>query len=105
MRKLIFALAAGIVAATASIASASPAANAARIGHAIDKTNGVAVEHVYDGDRRRMLRKQNRHNGGHWKHRRHSDYSQYRGWNRYSYRPRGWRNRNCVSVGPIWFCP
>ncbi|MEQ1671095.1 MAG: hypothetical protein ABL893_09580 [Hyphomicrobium sp.] len=32
-------------------------------------------------------------------------YRQYGGWNRYNSRPNRWRNRGCVSVGPIWFCP
>jgi Ni/Co efflux regulator RcnB len=26
-------------------------------------------------------------------------------WRRYQYRPRDWRTRGCVIVGPIWFCP
>jgi Ni/Co efflux regulator RcnB len=28
-----------------------------------------------------------------------------RGWRRYGYRPRDWRRRGCILVGPIWFCP
>jgi len=28
-----------------------------------------------------------------------------RGWHRYHARPRDWRNRGCVIVGPVWFCP
>jgi hypothetical protein len=27
------------------------------------------------------------------------------GWHRYHYRPRDWRTRGCIIVGPIWFCP
>ena len=28
------------------------------------------------------------------------------GWNRYgNRRPGNWRNRRCIMVGPIWFCP
>jgi hypothetical protein len=26
-------------------------------------------------------------------------------WHRYHSRPRDWRRRGCVIVGPIWFCP
>jgi hypothetical protein len=32
-------------------------------------------------------------------------YRRYRGWYRYDDRPYGWRNRGCVSVGPVFFCP
>lgn len=28
-----------------------------------------------------------------------------RGWHRYHARPRDWRDRGCVIVGPVWFCP
>lgn len=28
-----------------------------------------------------------------------------RGYRRYDRRPSYWRTRNCVSVGPLWFCP
>ena len=28
-----------------------------------------------------------------------------RGWRRYDRRPGNWRDRNCVLVGPVWFCP
>jgi len=27
------------------------------------------------------------------------------GWRRYGARPRDWRTRGCVLVGPVWFCP
>jgi Ni/Co efflux regulator RcnB len=27
------------------------------------------------------------------------------GWHRYHYRPRDWRTRGCIVVGPLWFCP
>jgi hypothetical protein len=27
------------------------------------------------------------------------------GWHRFDRRPGDWRARNCVMVGPIWFCP
>ncbi len=32
-------------------------------------------------------------------------YRRYRGWYRYDDRPYGWRDRDCVGVGPVWFCP
>jgi Ni/Co efflux regulator RcnB len=27
------------------------------------------------------------------------------GWHRFDRRPGDWRARNCVMVGPVWFCP
>ena len=27
------------------------------------------------------------------------------GWHRYGARPYDWRERGCIVVGPIWFCP
>ncbi len=26
-------------------------------------------------------------------------------WRRYNARPRDWRTRGCIIVGPLWFCP
>ena len=26
-------------------------------------------------------------------------------WRRHSHRPRDWRKRGCIIVGPVWFCP
>lgn len=59
------------------------------------------VEQVQRGDRRwRSHRKYRRH--GH----RHRHYrGAPRGWRRYSYRPYDWRDRGCIIVGPVWFCP
>lgn len=28
-----------------------------------------------------------------------------RGWHRYSHRPHRWRERGCIIIGPVWFCP
>ncbi len=28
-----------------------------------------------------------------------------RGWHRHNVRPRDWRDRGCMIVGPVWFCP
>jgi len=27
------------------------------------------------------------------------------GWRSYRARPRNWRTRGCIVVGPVWFCP
>ncbi len=95
----IFALAAGLIAMSASAASALPVA--AKPG-----THAVAIEHV--AYTKKVIVKKNygmKHNN----RMRHRDndrrYDRYRGWNRYSHRPSRWQNRGCVAVGPIWFCP
>lgn len=102
MRKTIFALAAGLLAMSASAASAMPAA--ARHGADVSRA-GVAAN---------VEQAQYRHHKRGWKHRRHMHrnfdwndrrYRSYRGWNRYYDRPYRWRARGCVAVGPIWFCP
>jgi hypothetical protein len=28
-----------------------------------------------------------------------------RGWRRYYRRPYGWRDRGCIVIGPVWYCP
>lgn len=47
--------------------------------------------------------------GRDWERNRHWDrdrrYERYRGWHRYGHRPWNWRARNCIAVGPFWFCP
>jgi hypothetical protein len=105
VRTTIFAIAAGIIAATASAASAMPAAQAGHAGEAVRGYSSTAVEHVDYKDRRRMMHKRDRHMGNRHRHWDDNRYSQYRGWHRYGSRPLGWRNRGCVAVGPIWFCP
>ena len=102
---MIFAIAAGIVAATASAASATPAAKAAQAGEAVRSHSSTVVEHVDYKDRRRMLHKRDRHMGHRHRHWNGDSDNRYRGWHRYHSRPLGWRNRGCVAVGPIWFCP
>lgn len=104
MKTLIFALAAGLLAATASVASATPASQAAKAG-AVSAERDAGVHTADYKDRRRMLHK--RDGGWHRGHRHWNNdrYRAYRGWHRYSSRPYGWRGRGCVSVGPIWFCP
>ena len=93
MRTPIFALAAGLIAMSASAASALPNTNKAMHGSPI-------AQHVDHRDN------DNRNDGRHRMHHHDNDhrYDAYRGWNRYNSRPRGWRNRGCVAVGPIWFC-
>jgi hypothetical protein len=55
-----------------------------------------------DGNRNYNMK---RRGGNHMRFRNNDRrYDAYRGWNRYNSRPRGWRNRGCVAVGPIWFC-
>jgi Ni/Co efflux regulator RcnB len=68
-------------------------------------------------EKRRVIRKnaeRRRHydrRGHHFTPRRHYRGPRYhyrhqpRGWRRYHYRPRNWRARGCIVIGPIWFCP
>lgn len=108
MKFPLFALFAGFIAVIATPASALPAAGAAPIGIEASDSSSPMVEKVaqrrshvtgpgtsWDNSRRHNRR----FNKGHDRR-----YDNYRGWNRYNSRPRGWRNRGCVAVGPIWFC-
>ena len=92
MRTTIFAIAAGLVAVTASAASAMPAVKAAHAADGIRDHNGVAIEHIDYSDRKRMLRKKHWDRGHHRGMRHRGDwddrrYSAYHGWNRYDSRP------------------
>jgi hypothetical protein len=51
-----------------------------------------------DRDRRADRKRPHYRPGGHYRH-------SPRGWHRYHRRPRDWRTRGCIVVGPIWFCP
>ncbi len=39
-----------------------------------------------------------RHVAKHYKH-------APKGWHRHNHRPIGWYARDCVMVGPLWYCP
>jgi hypothetical protein len=98
----IFALAAGLIAMSASAASAFPDAksgiNAAPVAEQVV---------VRDGNNNYGMKKRPTRNR--MVHRDHNDnderYQQYNGWHRYNHRPSRWSNRGCVAIGPIWFCP
>ena len=104
MKTTLFAVAAGLIAMSASAASALPRATPGLHG---DTISTPVVHRDRDGNDNFHMR--NRHRG----HRMQYDYSsndndryeQYRGWHRYGYRPRRWSDRGCVAAGPIWFCP
>ena len=62
-------------------------------------------------DMRRHHHRGSRHD---YRHRRHgkphfTPGGRYRsaphGWRSYRARPRNWRTRGCIVVGPVWFCP
>jgi len=102
MKKLLFAATAGVFALWAGAASASPVGT--DIGSAL-RTGESDIVNVADYKEGRKLRHRNdgsRHDSFDWNDRR---YSKYQGWHRYHSRPRGWRDRGCVAIGPIWFCP
>lgn len=117
MQKTLYALALSLAALTPSAANAAPLNPAAIAAPArASLANDAKPETVADRPGRRM--NQYAKPGGkfsgrrHWRHNRHHSrnwdgprYRAYRGWNRYDSRPYRWRNRGCVAVGPIWFCP
>ena len=109
MKKTIFALAAGLIAISASAASAMPNGKPAIHGNVVTEQ---AAHRERDGnDNFHMRNRHNRHwNRGYSNRYNYSSnyddrYDQYRGWHRYSHRPSRWSNRGCVAAGPIWFCP
>lgn len=93
MRSKILALAAAVAAgAFASQAGAAP----------IGKVDGIATSKAFTAVDYRRDRDHDRDNDRrHW---RRGDYEK-RGWHRFNRRPGDWRRRNCVAVGPVWFCP
>lgn len=109
MKFLIPAVAAGVLALSATFASANPAIGAAKGSEGLRTTHVPTLEQADYRDRKRMLRKRDRHWDRGWRrgHRHWDDrrYRKYRGWNRYYSRPYGWRDRGCIAIGPIWFCP
>lgn len=88
-------LTAAVSAAFLSVMMLSPAGAApAKTGITLEPlTSEVQMRKRYRGDTRRHYRA-GRHYG-----------RAPRGWHRYQSRPRGWRNRGCIVVGPLWFCP
>ena len=52
-------------------------------------------------DRRRHV--ENRRQSRHYRAGRHYRSAPH-GWHRYQHRPRDWRRRGCIVVGPVWFC-
>lgn len=97
-------LAAGLMAGVASVpAKAAPQATQM----AITETGG-AVEQVQIRTRGiNRNRGFNRNRG--YNRRNFSGNRGYRraprGWNRYSSRPRNYRSRGCIIIGPVWYCP
>lgn len=80
-------------------ASAAPVAHVN--GASSTSSSVLPVQYHRDRNRHRYERDRyrSRYRAGH--RYRHAP----RGWHRYYNRPRSWRNRGCVMVGPVWFCP
>lgn len=104
MKIAAFALSAALLGlASLTPAAAAPASSAAGAGLASGKAGIVDVQYKgkrdgkdWDGDGHK-----HRHGyrpGGRYKRAPH-------GWHRHSHRPRDWRTRGCIAVGPVWFCP
>ncbi|MGE0701799.1 MAG: hypothetical protein AB7O57_22060 [Hyphomicrobiaceae bacterium] len=79
-------------------ASAASAAPVTRTAAPADATHIVEVQHRGDRDRHRD------HDRRRWTPGHRYDSPPPR-WRRYGDRPRDWRRRGCVIVGPVWFCP
>lgn len=70
---------------------------------------------AFTGESLNLTKIADRHDRRDWKrdrrHRRHRyepgsrRHAAPRGWHRYHSRPRDWRTRGCIIVGPVWFCP
>lgn len=92
---IALAAAAGLGLFAATAAMAAPVTPAASVGQNLQQS---AVEHVQfkrDWKKRPNWRK---HRGDRHDHAR-------RHWKRYHARPRDWRARGCLVIGPIWYCP
>jgi len=79
-----------VVAVASSGAVAMPAAP---LSNSTQAGNGAPLTIAYNNRHRGAYRP-----GGHYR-------SAPRGWHRFHARPRDWRTRGCVVVGPVWFCP
>ena len=109
-------LAAVVSLGTLSYASAAPVAPPATLQVVPDSARVIQVQHHRrrDYDRRRG----DDHRRGDHDRRRGDDHRRTprwmpghhynrapAHWHRYHSRPRDWRRRGCVVVGPFWFCP
>jgi hypothetical protein len=65
---------------------------------AVDQTAGAPLIQVQDH------RDDHGHGGQHYVAGRRY-HSAPHGWHRFDRRPGDWHARNCVMVGPVWFCP
>lgn len=99
-----------ILAATAislaalSTASAAPAGTAAAQFEALSGAPVLQVQYRRDRHERREERREERRDEHRWVPGHRYDRAPPN-WRRYHERPRDWRRRGCVLVGPIWFCP
>lgn len=95
MKSILLAAVAGIAMMTAVAPAPAEARSTER-----------AIKNRLDPDRITDRRVHRRDYGRHYSWRDGDDYRyrRYDGWTRYSYRPYGWRDRGCASIGPVWFC-
>jgi hypothetical protein len=99
VKSLLLAMAAGFTVMSAMTSAPSPAfaqSTERAIKNRLDP-NRITDRHVQRRDY--AARRYSWHDGDDY------DYRRYDGWDRHYYRPYGWRDRGCASIGPIWFCP
>lgn len=84
----------------AILATAVPMSSASAIPAAMPGavTSTLAVVHKTDYKKKSYHKRSRYTPGGHY-NRAPSN------WHRYHKRPRNWRSRGCITVGPIWWCP
>ncbi|MFN0218659.1 MAG: hypothetical protein ACKVP4_07590 [Hyphomicrobium sp.] len=92
--KIVLAAIAATFVAGAALSSAVAAPTMARAQLSAES----AVEHV-QFKKKQQIRKRN-FNRGYRAGRRAPS-----GWRSYKYRPRDYRTRGCIIIGPIWYCP
>ena len=88
-------------AALLSLASFAPASAAVSVPAAPQVADDVVQ--VQSGERRRSERGHDGHRHDYRPGRRYDRAPSH--WHRHSHRPRDWRRRGCIIVGPLWFCP
>jgi hypothetical protein len=88
-------------------AGATPATTPLASGNAATQLQLPPVEIVKVGYDKKKARRHYRHHHRYARrhYRRHHYRHPPRGWHRYHHRPYGWRNRGCIVIGPLWYCP
>ncbi len=104
-------MAAGLMAGFVSLpANAAPQATQMSVSQPTATVEQIQIrrralrnDNVFDGNRRFRGNRNMRSNRDFGRNRGYRNGP--RGWNRYSSRPRNYRSRGCIIIGPVWYCP